>query len=436
VNPNHPMYAIRRKHLLSQFPDSTMMIVPGATVIHKSRDTEFPFRQDSDFFYLTGFVEAEACLILIKQDGRERSVLFLQPKHENEERWTGPRLGAARAVQDLAVDEAYDHAELETYVTKLLGTYHNVVISFAHQAIWQTRIWDWIEKARSQVKRQNVGPHALHDLDGVLHEMRVIKDEGEIAKMQRAATITAAAHRRAMQVCRPGMTEYQLEAEIIHEYIRNDARQPAYNSIVGAGKNACILHYTANNSVMQKDDLVLIDAGCEWNMYAADVTRTFPVSGKFEGAKRDLYQLVLASQLAGIRAITPGAPFDGVQKAIVAVLVPGLIDLGLLQGEVSGLIESGAYRQFYMHSSGHWLGLDVHDVGRYQAEGQSRLLEKGMVLTVEPGLYIDDNANVPAAFKGIGIRIEDDVLVEDHGFLVLSQDAPKTIADIEALMSY
>jgi len=425
----------RRRHLLATLPRDTVVLLPAAKELLRSRDTEFPFRQDSDFFYLSGFNEPDALLVLTNRKGRRYAELFCRERDATLEIWHGRRAGPAGAVRDFGMDAAYPLAQLDERLPDLFAGAARIAYPMGRDPAFDQRVLGWIAALRAQRRSGVAIPAELIDICPTLHEQRLRKSAAELALMRRAAEITAAAHVRAMRYCRAGVIEQQLAGEIHHEFLMSGAVGPAYNSIVGSGANACILHYVENSARLRAEDLVLIDAGCEYQFYAADVTRTFPVSGRFSATQRAIYELVLAAQRAALATIAPGRRWHEAQEATVRTLTKGLVRLGLLQGRVPALIKSGAYRDFYMHRVGHWLGMDVHDVGDYQPGGEWRVLEPGMVLTVEPGLYIaPDNAQVEPHWRGIGVRIEDDVVVTETGYEVLTAAVPKDIAAIEALM--
>jgi len=428
-------YRQRRQQLIEQMEANSIAIVPTAVETVRNRDVEHPFRQDSDFYYLSGFAEANACLVLIP--GREQGeyILFCEAKDPALEIWTGRRAGPEGVARDFFVDEAYPIEAIDSVLPELIEGKARVYSVMGANNKFDRQLSHWLNQVKAMVRKGAQVPHEFSALDHLLHEMRLIKSPAEIEIMQKAADISAAAHCRAMQLAKPGCFEYQLEAEILHEFTREGSRWPAYPSIVGGGENACILHYTNNDMAIADGGLVLIDAGCELDYYAADITRTFPVNGKFSPEQKALYELVLSAQLVAIAQVKPGNSWNAAHEAAVEVLVRGLLDLGLLSGDLEQIIEDESYRTFYMHRTGHWLGMDVHDVGEYRIEKEWRPLKAGMTLTVEPGLYIaPDCEEVEPRWRGIGIRIEDDVVVTTDGCHVLSHKVPKTVADIEALM--
>lgn len=429
-------YPRRRQRLMAQMAPNSIAIVPSAPVTIRNRDVEHQYRQDSDFYYLTGFAEEHAVLVLIP--GREHGeyVLFCQEKIKEQEIWTGRRVGPEAAPDVLGVDDAFPINDIDDILPGLLEGKDKVYTNLGVSPDFDRQLWSWINHIKAQVRNGSRPPREFSNLDHLLHEMRLFKSAAEVDVMRRAGEISADAHVRAMQMVKPGMYEYQLEAEIMRTFMAAGSRWPAYPSIVGTGENACILHYTRNDAVIADGDLILIDAGCELDYYASDITRTFPANGRFSEPQAKLYQLVLNAQHAAIAAVKAGNNWADPHDAAVRVLVAGLIDLGLLCGGVDENIENQEFRRFYMHKTGHWLGMDVHDVGEYRVDGQSRLLEPGMVLTVEPGLYVaPDDTTVDTCWRGIGIRIEDDVVVTADGCEILTSGVPKEIADIEALMA-
>lgn len=429
-------YRQRRAQLMAQMETNSIAIVPTAVETVRNRDVEHPFRQDSDFYYLSGFAEANACLVLIP--GREEGeyILFCEDKDPDMEIWTGRRAGPEGAAKDFFVDEAYPIEAIDSVLPTLIEGKARIYTEMGANSQFDTQLTHWVNQVKAMVRKGAQVPHEYSALDHLLHEMRLIKSSAEIEMMQKAADISAAAHCRAMKAAKPGCFEYQLEAELLHEFTREGSRWPAYPSIVGGGENACILHYTNNDMPIADGGLILIDAGCELDYYAADITRTFPVNGKFSPEQKALYELVLKAQLAAIEQVKPGNSWNAAHEVAVEVLVTGLLELGLLTGDIEQLIEDESYKVFYMHRTGHWLGMDVHDVGEYRINKEWRPLKEGMVLTIEPGLYIaPDCKDVDPRWRGIGIRIEDDVVVTADGHHILSHKVPKTVAEIEALMA-
>ncbi len=428
-------FARRRKNLMGMMDKHTIAIVPGGREVTRSRDTEYPFRQNSDLFYLTGFEEPDAVLVLVPGRRQGQVVLFCRERDPDMELWNGYRLGPEGAVAYLGVDDAFPIDDLDEILPGLIEGTQRIYYSMGHDDVFDQRVMGWVNQIRALVRTGAAPPADFTDLAFLLHEQRLIKSAAEVRVMRKAGEISAAAHVRAMQECQPGRYEYHLEAAIQHTFAEHGARFPAYNSIVGSGANACVLHYTENASKMRAGDLVLIDAGCEYQGYAADITRTFPVSGQFSAEQRAIYDLVLEAQRAAIAKVRPGNTWNQPHDATVRVITRGLIKLGLLRGKERELIKAEAYREFYMHRAGHWLGLDVHDVGEYRVDGRWRQLEPGMVLTIEPGIYIAaDNTKAPKRWRGIGVRIEDDVVVTEQGCDVLTADVPKRADEIEALM--
>ena len=427
----HEPHSSRRRALLEQIGNG-VAIIPTAPERIRNRDSHHPYRFDSYFWYLTGFPEPEAVIVLI--GGKEpRSILFCREKDEEREVWNGFRHGPHAAREAFGFDEAFAYDKLESLLPDLIANRDTLWHALGHDAAWDAKIVSALNTVRAQARAGKRAPAQIRDLREPLDRMRLIKDAHELDIMRRAATITSAGHARAMHACRPGMAEYELEAELSYEFRKRGASGHSYSPIVAGGANACVLHYVENDKLLIDNTLVLIDAGCELDGYAADITRTFPVSGRFSGPQREAYEIVLAAQAAAIAAIRPGVPFIAYHDAALRVLVQGMVDLGLLAGDIDGLIESEAYKPFYMHRTGHWLGLDVHDAGDYKAGETWIALAPGMTLTVEPGLYIRPGAGVPAHLRGIGIRIEDDVLVTAEGAEVYT-NAPKTAAEIEEVM--
>ncbi len=429
-------YARRRKQLMSMMEENSIAILPAAQEKIRSRDTDYPFRQDSDLLYLTGFPEPESVLVLIP--GREHGevVIFCRERDREREIWDGLREGPDGVCANYAADDAFPISDIDDILPGLIEGRERLYYALGRDAEFDKRVMGWVNSIRAKVRSGATPPGEFLDLDHFLHDMRLYKSAEEARLMSQAAEISAKAHARAMQVCEPGMYEYQLEAEIQYVCAMSGGRRPAYNSIVGGGKNACILHYVENDQKLKDGDLVLIDAGCEFEYYASDITRTFPVNGKFSKEQAALYQVVLDAQLAAIEEVKVGNHWNAPHDVSVKVITEGLVELGLLKGDVSELIEKEAFKDFYMHRIGHWIGMDVHDVGDYKVGGEWRVLEPGMVMTVEPGIYVSpDNENVASKWRGIGIRIEDDVLVTKTGPQILSQGVPKTINDIESLMA-
>ena len=429
-------FARRRKNLMAQMEPNSIAIIPSAREQVRSRDTEYPFRQDSDFFYLSGFAEPEAVLVLLPGRRHGQFIVFCRERDPAMELWNGYRAGPEGVCQRHAADDAFPIGDIDDILPGLIEGRDRVYYSMGRSAEFDRQIMGWVNSIRSKESSGTVPPGEFTDLDHMLHELRLFKSAAELRLMRKAGQITMRAHERAMRRCRPGMYEYQLEAELQYEFASGGARHAAYNSIVGSGENGCILHYVENNKKMRDGDLVLIDAGCELEHYAADVTRTFPVNGRFTTEQRALYELVLQAQAAAIASIAPGNHWNQPHDASVRVITEGLIRLGLLKGRVDGLIKRQAYRRYYMHRVGHWLGMDVHDVGDYRVGGEWRVLEPGMVMTVEPGIYVPpDDSKVAKKWRGIGIRVEDNVVVTQDGCELLTAGLAKTVEEIEALMA-
>lgn len=428
-------YQSRRQQLLSLLHPQGIAIISAAPIVERNEGVEYPYRQDSNFQYLTGFPEPEAILVLAPGRAEGEVVLFCRDKDPTAEVWTGIRAGQEGAIKNYHVDQAYSIRQLDEMLPILLDKRKTVYSVMATQQPLQQQINHWVSIVRGKVRQDAMPPMEFHALEPFLHEMRLYKSTAELAVMQSAMDISAKAHIRAMQECKAGLFEYSLDAALEYEFRRGGARLVAYNSIIASGVNACILHYQENNAPLIAGDLVMIDAGCEIDCYASDISRTFPVSGKFSQAQKTLYEIVLAANLAAIAEVKPGNLYQAPHNAAVKVITEGLVSLGILQGNVDSLIENKAYAEFYMHSTGHWLGLDVHDVGAYRINKKSRSLDVGMVLTIEPGIYIAKNKlNVAEQWRGIGIRIEDNVVVTEDGHRVMTSGAPKTITEIEALM--
>src|SRR5215831_2640556 len=406
-------FKARRARLAKSLVEG-VVILPTAPERTRNADTHYDYRWDSGFYYLTGFREPEAVLVMVL-GSKPRSILFCREKNLEREIWDGYRHGPGQARELFGFDEAHPYTELDQRMPEILANRDVVHTPVGSDAAWDLRVASWLNAVRAKVRTGVTAPALIRDVRAAVSDMRVVKDETELAVMRRAAAISSAAHARAMRAAAPGMREYQVEAELLHEFYKEGARAPAYGSIVAAGANACVLHYRENSAELHKGEMLLIDAGCELDSYASDITRTFPIAGRFSAVQRDVYELVLASQEAAIKAVKPGADFIDYHDAATRVLVEGLIDFKLCKGSVEAVLADESYKQFYMHRTGHWLGLDVHDAGDYMQKGKWRKLKPGMVLTVEPGLYIRPAPNVPKAFWNIGVRIEDDVLVTAKG---------------------
>jgi len=435
MDHRHQLYRDRRIALLRQMRSQSgggLALVPTAAEVPRSRDSLYPYRHDSYFYYVSGFPEPEAVVALVAGPDGDRQILFCREKNEEREIWDGFRYGPDAAREIFGFDEALPIAELEKILPDLAADRPAVYTPLGLYAPWDRRITDVLNEVRSRARTGVSAPEEIVDIRHALDTQRLVKDEHEIVLMRRAATISSGAHRRAMERTRVGWHEYQVEAELAHEFLRFGAQSAAYPSIVAGGPNACVLHYRDNNRQLQDGELLLIDAGCEYQGYASDITRTFPVNGRFTGPQKAVYELVLAAQRACIDAVIPGAEFHDYHKVAERVLAQGYLDLGLCKGTLDEVLENGSYKQFYMHRAGHWLGMDVHDAGPYQVKGASQKLVPGMVLTVEPGTYIRPADNVPEEFWDIGVRIEDDVLVTATGVDNLTDATPKAVADVEA----
>ncbi len=432
-NPHQHKVHSKRRQSLAKMLGRGLVLLPTAPECTRNADSHYDYRWDSYFYYLSGFREPEAVMALVLGK-KPRAILFCREKNLEREIWDGFRFGPKMAKEAFGFDAAYPFSELDMRVPELMCGHTALHTPLGSDAKWDGRVSAWLNEVRAKVRSGVTAPTQINDVRSAIAGMRLIKDEHEIAVMRRAAEISGGAHVRAMRAAAPGKHEYQIEAELLHEFVKNGARQPAYGSIVASGANACVLHYRENNALLKKGDLLLIDAGCELDSYAADITRTFPIGARFSGAQKDIYELVLASQLAAIKAVKPGVDFSAYHDAATRVLVRGFIDLKLCKGSVDAVLENESYKQFYMHRTGHWLGLDVHDAGDYRQSGLWVQLKPGMVLTVEPGCYIRPADNVPKAFWNIGVRIEDDVLVTPKGREVLTAACPKSVKDIEDIV--
>ena len=428
-------FARRRKQLMRIVGSDGICIVPAAPERLRNNDSHYPYRQDSDFHYLTGFAEPDAVLALIPGREHGEAILFCRERDPEREAWDGVRAGQDGAVRDYGMDDAFPIADIDDILPGMLEGRSRVYYHFGRDAEFDVQLIGWVNRVRARIKQGARAPHEFVALGHILHDLRLYKTRDELRVMRKAAQIAAGAHVRAMRAVRPGMNEHEIEAELLHEFRRRGA-VPSYEPIVGGGANGCVLHYRANNAPLRDGDLLLVDAGAEYDCYASDITRTFPVNGKFSPEQRALYDVVLAAQRAAIAEVRPGKPFGAYHEAAVRTLTAGLIKLGLLKGSVAKNVGEQTYRKFYMHKTGHWLGLDVHDVGDYRVDGEFRELEPGMVVTVEPGLYIAPDAKgVAAKWRGIGIRIEDDVVVTRGEPEVITTAVPNDPDAIEALMS-
>lgn len=428
-------YAKRRKQLIQKIGPNSILILAAAPEVLRNGDAHYRYRQHSDFYYLTGFEEPEAVAIIAPKRKGGEFILFNRVRDHEQEIWNGLRAGQDGAKKMFGADEAYPIHELAEKLPKLLEGREAIYYTVGIDKDFDVILLDAVNKIRGRIRSGVETAFIFKDVTDSLHEMRLVKSPAEVALMRKAADIAALGHIRAMQACRPGVHEYQLEAELTYEFQRHGAPNHAYTPIVGSGRNTCILHYISNNQPIENNALVLIDAGCEYQNYASDLTRTFPANGKFSAEQRAIYDIVLAAQLAAINAMKPGVPFENIHTITVEIITQGLLDVGILKGKLRDLIEKRAYFPFYMHRAGHWLGLDVHDVGRYKIGNKWRLLAPGMVRTVEPGIYISaDSPGVHKRWHNIGVRIEDDILVTEKGRDVLSDKLPKTVADIENIM--
>jgi len=435
MNHAHHVYRDRRAAIINAMREHAgggLAIVPTAPEVVRNRDSHYPYRSDSYFHYLTGFPEPEAVVALVATPDGDRHLLFCRERNEEREVWDGFRYGPDAAKEIFGFDEAHPIAELDAKLADLCADRPALFTPVGLSEPWDRKVSATLNEVRARVRTGVAAPEQIVDIRSLLDPMRLVKDALELALMRRAAAISSAAHKRAMAQARPGWHEYQVEAELMHEFLHGGAQAVAYGSIVASGPNACVLHYRDNNRLMGDGELLLIDAGCEYQGYASDITRTFPVNGKFTGAQKAVYELVLEAQLACLAAVRPGVAFHDYHKAAERVLAQGLIDLKLIAGPLDAALESGSYKRFYMHRAGHWLGLDVHDAGLYQVKGESVVLKPGMVLTVEPGCYIRGADDIPPEFRDIGVRIEDDVLVTADGIENLTAATPKTVAEVEA----
>ena len=431
---NSTVYSKRRQKLLSLMGGG-VAILKGAPEQIRTNDTEYPYRQDSDFFYLTGYSEPGAACIINPNDKDNPFTLFVLPQDPKKEVWTGWRLSFEDTVDKYGADQALDIAEFETNALEAMKISSKVYTNLNHDKIHQYKMLDMVGEVRKVVQRTGGGPEGLESVGSLTHGMRLFKDEHELELMQKAGDISADAHTKAMQACKPGMYEYQLQAILESHFVHEGGAGAAYTSIVGAGDNATVLHYIKNRDKIEDGDMVLIDAATEYDMYAADITRSFPANGKFSDPQKEIYQVVLNAQKAVIEASKPGVTFKELHDMDLRLLIEGMIEIGLLNGTVDEVIENESYHDYFMHKTGHWLGLDVHDMGNYMADGESIVMQPGMVFTVEPGIYVNSKSNAPEKFRGIGIRIEDDILITETGNKNLTAAVPKEIDEIEALMN-
>lgn len=432
---NKKEFAKRRQRLIDIMGENSIAILPSVPVANRNRDVDYNYRTDSNFHYLSGFDEPESVIVIIPGRPHGEYLLFCRERDLSKEIWDGYRSGQEGAIEKFGADDSYPITDLDDILPGLLEGKERVYYTMGNVPAFDQRMVGWLNHLRNASRQGINSPTEIIELEHSLNELRLYKSSAEIKAMRKAAKISAGAHIRAMKFARPGKWEYQVEAEIIHEFMKNDCRSPAYPSIVGSGENGCILHYIENNHKLKSNDLLLIDAGAEYDYYAADITRTFPVNGTFTPCQKILYQLVLDAQKAAIAEVKPGNHWNQPHEAAIQVLTQGLIDIGLLKGKLEANLKDETYREFYMHRTGHWLGMDVHDVGDYKVGGEWRMLEAGMVLTVEPGIYIRNPKNIDEKWHFIGIRIEDDVLVTKTGHEVISEAAPKEVDEIEALMA-
>lgn len=426
-------FARRRKRLMDIAGRGAIVIQPTAPERIRNRDVYYPFRPDSDFYYLTGFAEPEAVAVLVPDRPQGEFILFCRERDDEAETWHGRRAGLEGACELYGADDAFPITDVDDILPGLIENKERIYFTMGRYAEFDQRLVSWLNRVTSKGRAGVHAPDQFVSLGHTVHEMRLFKSSQELKAMRKAASISAAAHRRAMAACKPGMREYQVEAELLHSFLQQGARAPAYPSIVGGGANGCILHYVDNDDVLKDGDLVLIDAGAEYDYYAADITRTFPVSGEFTREQRLVYEVVLEAQLAAIAEVRPGNTWNEPHEAAIEVITRGLIDLGILKGRLRKLIDEEAYKPYYMHKTGHWLGMDVHDVGDYKVHDEWRVFEPGMVTTVEPGLYLAATLkDLPRQWWNIGVRIEDDVLVTETGHEILTIEAPKSVDAVEA----
>ena len=428
-------YSRRRKRLMDMMGDQSVAIIPTAPISIRNRDVEFSFRPESDFYYLTGYSEPEAVAVLIPDRHHGEYVLFCRERDEKMETWNGRRAGLEGACELYGANDAFPIEDMDDILPGLLEDRDRIYYTMGNNAPFDHRVLGWVNQVRKRIRTGVKSPDVFISLNHLLHEMRLYKSRDEVSLMRKAAKIAASAHKRAMRICKPGMMEYQIEAELLHEFMLNGARSPAYPSIVGGGANSCILHYTENADELKDGDILLIDAGAEYGNYASDISRTFPVNGTYSREQRQIYELVLDANLAAIAEVKPGKQWNDPHDIAVSVLTEGLLSLGILKGKLSALIKEQAYKKYFMHRTGHWLGMDVHDVGDYKLDGEWRNLEPGMVTTIEPGLYFQPHKGLSSKWWNIGVRIEDDVLVTRDGNEVMTRDVPKTVDEIEALMA-
>jgi Xaa-Pro aminopeptidase len=431
---NQTFHARQRKQLMRMVGDGGIVILPASAMHIRNRDVEYPYRPDSDFMYLSGFPEPEAVIVLVPGRARGEFILFCRDRDVEQEIWHGRRYGPEGARKCFGADDAFPIDDIDDILPGLMEHAERVYYTIGRDPLFDKRVMGWVNSLRSQSRSGAHVPYEFVSLDFLLHDMRLYKSRDEIKMMRKAAQISCVAHKRAMKICKPGVFEYQLDAEILHEFQKNGAGW-AYPSIVGGGANACILHYRENNEALRDGDLVLIDAGAEFDGYAADITRTFPVNGRFTEAQKEIVELTVEANLEAIKQVKPGNHWNDPHDTAVKVLTKGMVELGLLKGKVPQLIKDMAYKTYYMHRTGHWLGRDVHDVGDYKVDEKWRLLEPGMALTIEPGMYMGHTEKKAKRWWDIGVRIEDDVVVTKDGCEVLTDGVPKSPDEIEALMN-
>jgi Xaa-Pro aminopeptidase len=430
---NSREFSRRRRALMRMMGKGGIAILPAAPVRLRNRDVDYAYRQDSDFFYLSGLAEPEALVVLIPGRAEGECVIFCRPANPEREMWDGKRVSPEGALRELGADSAFSIEDIDDELPRLIEQCERVYYTMGVYPEFDTRLIGWVADMRTRSRGGTHTPDEIIALDHLLHDLRLYKSRSEISAMRKSAQIAVKAHQRAMRACQPGMYEYEVEAEYLYEFRRNGV-DCSYQPIVGGGKNACVLHYIENDQVLEDGDLVLADVGCEYSYYASDITRTWPVNGRFSNAQRDVYEIVLEAHDAAIKKVAPGNHWNDPHDAALKVISKGLIGLGLLKGRLQSVIKSGSYRKFFMHRTGHWLGMDVHDVGDYKVANHWRLLEPGMVLTIEPGIYITPAAGVAKKWHNIGVRIEDDVLVTADGHDVLTAALPIRPDEIEALV--
>jgi Xaa-Pro aminopeptidase len=428
-------YARRRRQLMRMAGEESIIILQAAPARLRNNDVYFPYRQDSDFLYLTGFREPDALLVLLPEENGGKSILFCRDRDPEREMWDGRMVGLEAAVSEYGMDEAFEIKEAESRLRDMLRDMDRIYYDLGRDPMFDQRLIGWLNEFRGEARKTFHAPEEIHALDHMLHDMRVYKSREELSVMRRSAKVAIEAHEIAMQICEPGLNEADVHASLVHTFTRHQC-EPSYLPIVGGGANACVLHYISNNQVLSDGDLLLIDAGAEYDGYASDITRTFPVNGKFSSEQRALYDVVLAAQAAAVGKARAGEQWQDVHDAAIHVATEGMIDLGILEGSLDDQLESKGYKRFYIHNTGHWLGLDVHDVGEYTIDGHSRELEPGMVMTIEPGIYIGpEEGSVDECWRGIGIRIEDNIAITSDDPRVLTDGLARSADEVEALMA-